>query len=60
MGNTGVYVFKMTEKTIASLPSNMASLRNQVAAPVRQAADFQLMDALKKAADIEDNRFTYY
>ncbi len=60
VGNTGVYVFKLTEKTIASLPSNMSSLRNQVAAPVRQAADFQLMDALKKAAEIEDNRFTYY
>lgn len=59
-GNNGVYMVKLIDKSIASLPTDIANLRNQVASPVRSAADFQLIEAMKKAAKIEDNRFTYY
>lgn len=60
VGNNGVYVLKLTGKSIASLPTNLTTLKNQVATQARQSADIQLIDALKKAAKIEDNRFTYY
>ena len=60
VGNNGVYMLKLTGKSIASLPTNITTLKNQVATQTRQSADFQLIDALKKAAKIEDNRFTYY
>lgn len=60
VGNNAVYVFKVLNKSQASLPSDIKTLRNNVAQPVRNAVDFQLMDALKKAAKIEDNRFTYF
>lgn len=60
IGNAGVYLFKLTNREIGAPSSNIATLRNQVAATTRSYVDFQLIDALKKAAKVEDNRFTYY
>ncbi len=60
VGNNGVYIFKLLNKNAASLPTDIATLRNQAALPVQNAVDFSLIDALKKAAKIEDNRYTYY
>ena len=60
IGENGVYVIELTKYTPASAAQNMARLREQGSFNVANAAEIELFEALRKNADIEDNRFTYF
>ena len=60
LGNNGVYVIQVTNKTPAiSLDSYQASA-NRVGRSKENAVNTQLYNALKEAAEIEDNRAVFY
>lgn len=60
-GNTGVYVIKGLSISAASnLGSNAESLRAQLAQALKQQAGYQIINTLKDAADIDDNRSEFY
>ncbi|MBA4140564.1 MAG: SurA N-terminal domain-containing protein [Segetibacter sp.] len=60
-GNTGVFVIK-GEKLFAVANTNMnaENLRKQLEMQQKQMGGYRSMEALKKAADIKDNRFDFY
>lgn len=60
IGINGVYVLKITNKVFPPLPKDIAQLRNQVSRPMKNAVQFQLVEAMRESADIVDNRYTYY
>ena len=60
IGNNGVYVIELIKHTPASAAQNLARLREQGTFNVVNAADLELFEALRKNADIQDNRFTYF
>ena len=59
-GNTGVYVFVLNEIIPApeatDLSANKSSMENNLKARV----DYEVFNALEKAADIVDNRYLFY
>jgi peptidyl-prolyl cis-trans isomerase D len=60
-GNAGVYVVKA--EAITALPNtntDVEGLRKQMEMQQKQMAGYQSIEALKKAADIKDNRFDFY
>lgn len=60
-GNTGVFVIK--GEGISALPNtnvNVEQLRKQLEMQQKQMGGYRSMEALKKAADITDNRFDIY
>ena len=60
-GNTGVFVIK--GENVSALPNtsvNADQLRKQLAMQQRQMGGYRSIEALKKAADIKDNRFEFY
>lgn len=60
-GNTGVFVIK--GESISALPNtsmNAGQLRKQLEMQQRQMGGYRSIEALKKAADIKDNRFEFY
>ncbi|MCW3108429.1 MAG: peptidyl-prolyl cis-trans isomerase [Segetibacter sp.] len=60
-GNTGVFVIK--GESISALPNtnmDVEGLRKQTEMQQKQMAGYQSIEALKKAADIKDNRFDFY
>ena len=60
VGENGVYAIQLTKLTPAeSLPNYQASA-NRVGQAKSNAVNTQLYNALKDAADIEDNRATFY
>ncbi len=61
VGDAGVYVIKMNSKTEAD-GSDMAKLQNTLGTQTRQEMlqSTTLIDALKKKADVSDQRFTFY
>ena len=60
MGDNGVYVVQLMNKTEAGTPSNIAQLRQQVANPAQGQVAGQLMQAMKKEASIKDYRSNFY
>ena len=60
VGRNGVYVIELTKYTPASAAQNMARLRQQGSFTIASAAELELFEALRKNAEIEDNRFTYF
>ena len=60
VGNDGVFVVKPTAKTEAPPATNIVSLRSSNTASSRTSAGFKLFDGLRKAAKVEDNRFTFF
>jgi parvulin-like peptidyl-prolyl isomerase len=59
-GNLGVYVIQVTKVTAAAaLPSYQAAA-NRVGKAKENAVNSQLYNALKEAAEIEDNRAVFY
>jgi peptidyl-prolyl cis-trans isomerase D len=60
-GNTGVFVVK--NESVFALPNtnmNAEQLRKQTEAQQKQMAGYRSIEALKKAANIKDNRFDFY
>jgi len=60
VGNSGVFVAQVFNKTVPSAITNYAQLRQQLSGPVRSQMGSQLMEALRSEANITDNRSTYY
>lgn len=60
-GNTGVFVIKGESVTaLANTNMDVEGLRKQIEMQQKQMAGYQSIEALKKAADIKDNRFDFY
>jgi peptidyl-prolyl cis-trans isomerase D len=59
-GNNGVYVIQVTKITPADGLSNYQSIANRIGSTKATAVNTELYNALKKAANIEDNRATFY
>ncbi|MCB0593331.1 MAG: peptidylprolyl isomerase, partial [Phaeodactylibacter sp.] len=60
VGKSGVYVIKVVRKPEAAPANNIPQLRRSIAAPVRSQVPGQLIQAMKKNAEIEDNRSRFY
>ncbi|MDT0643673.1 peptidylprolyl isomerase [Zunongwangia sp. F363] len=59
-GEKGVYVFKVTNRTEAPALNSYNAVAQQETARRRQTAGSRVFEALKKKADIEDNRAKFY
>jgi peptidyl-prolyl cis-trans isomerase D len=59
-GQTGVFVVKVLSKPVAGQPNNIPELRRTMSSPVQQQVPARLIQAMKKNADIEDNRSRFY
>ena len=60
-GNTGVFVIKADKiSAVAGAISNADELRKQMVMQLKQMGGFRSMEALKKVADIKDNRSDFY
>jgi parvulin-like peptidyl-prolyl isomerase len=60
VGDNGVYVIQLTKLTPAEPLPNYQAAANRVGQAKSNAVNTQLYNALKDAADIEDNRATFY
>ena len=60
IGNEGVYVVKPTNKTEATAAPNIVTLRSLNTTTSRTSAGFKLFEGLRKAAKVEDKRFTFF
>lgn len=60
VGNSGVFVARVLDKTVPSAITNYATLRQQLSSTVRSQIGGQLMQAMRSDAKIQDNRSTYY
>ena len=59
-GDKGVYVVKVTKVTEATPIDNYATYANQETTKLRLSAAGKVLQALKAAAEIEDNRSNFY
>jgi len=60
VGDQGIYIVKVASKTAPTVATNMPSLRRQASGVYQGQVNRQLMQAMRKDADIEDNRSTFY
>lgn len=60
VGNSGVYLINVTKKPTLGPATNIPQLRNTMNVSARAQVASRLMQALKKEADIEDNRSRFY
>lgn len=60
VGLSGVFVLKVISKPSPGEPNNLPQLRQALATPVRQQVPTGLIRAMKKKADITDNRARFY
>ncbi|HUR31685.1 MAG TPA: peptidylprolyl isomerase [Saprospiraceae bacterium] len=60
VGKNGVYVVEVISRTEASLSTDIAAFRGQVSNTARGSVDTRLMEAVKAAAKLKDNRYTFY
>ena len=60
VGRNGVYVIKVIDRIEGTIPQNITQLRRQTTFQMANSAEFELMDALKKSAEIKDNRYTFF
>ncbi len=59
-GNNGVYMIEVTNKTEAPKVDNYQAVANRLTAARVGAAQVKVYNALKEAAEIEDNRAKFY
>ena len=59
-GNTGVFIVQVTKLTPAPELPNYQAAANRIVTAKATTVDTALLEALKKAAKIEDNRATFY
>lgn len=55
-GDRGVYVVQLTTTTPAPELADIAAAKTQLLTPMQSSADFGVMQALSKLADVKDNR----
>jgi peptidyl-prolyl cis-trans isomerase D len=55
-GNAGVYVFRLNKTTKAPAAANYDTERKQIASQARQSQQQEVMQALRKKAEVYDNR----
>lgn len=60
IGESGVYVVRVTDKVDDVTDGNLALMRQQVSAQQKAAMPQLLMPALVKKAKIKDNRYTFF
>lgn len=59
-GENGVIIMEVTNKTIAPEIGDYSIFRNQMLQSLNNQAGYNIAEALKKGADIEDKRYLYY
>lgn len=60
-GKTGVYMVQpISEPTAVQVPADLTMFRRQVSSSAQSAVRSGLMNSLKKAADIKDNRVLFF
>lgn len=60
IGNSGVYVAKLINKTPAPADSGAFGQKMQLTQTARMQVNYKLMEALKKLSKVEDNRSTFF
>lgn len=60
VGSTGVFVFKVIDKTAAGPVADISSIRRTVGSQKRAQITSTLINGLRENAKIEDNRSTFY
>ena len=60
VGQSGVYVAKVLDKPALTPADNIPQLRRSIALPVRNQVTNQLIQAMKKNAEIDDYRSKFY
>ena len=60
IGKTGVFVLRATRKTENNPAFNLPQTRRNISLPVQNGMSRYLIEAMKKSADIEDNRSRFY
>ncbi len=60
VGNSGVYVVKVTSKTPASPEQGGFMQKMQQTQTVRSQVNFRLIEAIKKTVKVDDNRATFF
>jgi hypothetical protein len=60
-GENGVYVIFVTQDAKGvQAPTDVAQLKSQVGSTFTSRVDYELFEALKKQADVKDNRAVFY
>ena len=60
IGQSGVYVLSPMSKSEAGEIVNLPSIKKNVSTSMKSQVGFNLLESLKSAANIEDNRSTFY
>lgn len=60
IGNNGVYVALVLNKPTENPPANVAQIRQQMAMGKANSVPFRFAEAMRKKADIEDNRSNFF
>lgn len=60
IGNNGVYVVSVSDLKVPSTAKNYSSLKQQMEPQIKSRANFEVYNALKELAEIEDNRVKFY
>lgn len=60
VGNSGLFVVSPVNKVADTSPANIPLLRMTNASGKKSQLPYQLMEAMKKGAEIKDNRFTFF
>ncbi len=60
VGNTGVYIAKLNSKVPATTEAGAFGSKMQLTQQSRMQVSYKLMESLKKANKVEDNRFTFF
>jgi peptidyl-prolyl cis-trans isomerase D len=60
IGNSGVVVLQVVDKTTPQIPPSLFELQRSLGAATRSQVAVKLMQAIKKGADIKDNRSKFF
>ncbi len=60
IGQAGVFMVHVFERTEASISTDIAAFRRQVSTSSKTGVDSRIMEAVKNASKIKDNRYNFY
>ncbi len=60
VGNNGIYVIRLMSKSLPTAATNLPQIRRTTSSKYQNQVTRQLMQAMKKTVEIEDNRSTFY
>jgi peptidyl-prolyl cis-trans isomerase D len=60
VGLNGVYMVRVISRTEASISTDIASFRRQLSGVSRTSVDSRLLEAMRDAAKVKDNRFNFF